>query len=51
MFTLNVSGATVSYSPLNYCKEMIADDTQDEKLKNALKAFYLYYAEADRYFS
>ena len=47
---MNVSGATVTYSPLNYCKEMIADDTQDEKLKNALKALYLYWQAADRYF-
>ncbi len=33
------------------CKEMIADSETDGNLKNALKAFYLYYAEADRYFS
>ena len=49
-FSLNVNGATVTYSPLNYCEEMIADDTQDEKLKNALKALYLYWQAADRYF-
>ena len=51
VFTLNVSGTTVTYSPLNYCKEMIADSETDGNLKNALKAFYLYYTEADRYFS
>ena len=50
VFTLNVSGTTVTYSPLNYCKEMIADSETDGKLKNALKAFYLYWQAADRYF-
>ena len=50
VFTLNVSGVTVKYSPMNYCKEMLADNAQDEKLKNAIKAFYLYWQAADRYF-
>ncbi len=50
MFTLNVSGATVKYSPLNYCKKVLTDDATDSKLKNALKAFYLYYEAAYVYF-
>ena len=48
--TLNVSGGTVSYSPLNYCKYVLADDTQDEKLQNAVKALYLYWQAAAAYF-
>ncbi len=50
VFTLNVSGTTVTYSPLNYCKEMIADSETDGNLKNALKALYLYWQAADGYF-
>ena len=48
--TLNVSGGTVSYSPLNYCKYVLADDSQDEKLQNAVKALYLYWQAAAAYF-
>ena len=51
MFTLNVSGTTVKYSPLNYCKKVLTDDATDSKLKNAIKAFYLYYNAADEYFN
>ena len=48
--TLNVSGATVKYSPLNYCKYMLANDKADANLKNVLKALYWYYMAADTYF-
>ena len=51
VFTLNVSGATVSFSPMNYCKEMLADNAQDDNLKNALKALYWYWDAADLYFN
>ena len=50
IFTLNVNGVTVSYSPLNYCKYVLADDTQNENLQNAVKALYLYWQAAAAYF-
>ena len=50
IFTLNVSGGTVSYSTLNYCKYVLADNTQDENLQNAVKALYLYWQAAAAYF-
>ncbi len=49
-FTLNVNGGTVTYSPLNYCKNVLDDDTTDEKLQNVVKALYAYWQAADRYF-
>ena len=51
ILTLNVSGGTVSYSPLNYCKYVLADNTQDGNLQNAVKALYLYWQVAATYFS
>ena len=50
ILTLNVSGGTVSYSPLNYCKYVLADDTQNENLQNAVKALVLYWQAATAYF-
>ena len=58
-FTLTVNGGTVTYSPLNYCKNVLPDSTaspdeaqnqQDEKLQNVVKALYLYWQAADAYF-
>ena len=46
-----VSGGSVSYSPLNYCKYVLADNMQDENLQNAVKALYLYWQAAATYFS
>ena len=58
VFRLNVNGTTVTYSPLNYCKNILtpsaatADEaqSQDEKLVNVVKALYLYWQAADSYF-
>ena len=33
-----------------YCKNVLADDTQDEKLRNVAKALYLYWKAAESYF-
>ena len=58
-FNLTVNGGTVTYSPLNYCKNVLPDSTaspdeaqnqQDEKLQNVVKALYLYWQVADAYF-
>ena len=51
IITLNINGGTVSYSPMNYCKNVLDDDTQDEKLQNAVKSLYLYWKAASEYFS
>ncbi|GEM_PF-2766113 len=48
--TLRVNGATVSYSPLNYCKYALEDPATEENLKNVIKALYWYYKAADDYF-
>ena len=58
VFSLNVNGTTVTYSPLNYCKNVLtpssatADEAQpqDEKLVNVVKALYLYWQAANSYF-
>ena len=47
---LNVNGATVSYSPLNYCKNVLDDPSQDENLQNTVKALYWYWQAALEYF-
>ena len=58
-FTLTVNGGTVTYSPLNYCKNVLPDSTaspdeaqnqQDENLQNVVKALYQYWQAADAYF-
>ncbi len=51
VFTLEVGGGTVQYSPLNYCKNVLDDDTQDKKLRNVVKALYLYWQTSSEYFS
>jgi hypothetical protein len=50
IITLTVNGVKVEYSPLNYCKYVLADNTQNEKLQNSLKALYLYWQAAAAYF-
>ena len=50
VFSLNVSGATVKYSPLNYIKNALDGGTDDVKLQNAVKALYLYWDAANMYF-
>ena len=50
-FTLKINGTdAVTYSPLNYCKKVIEDDTRDVNLKNVAKALYLYWQAAKNYF-
>lgn len=51
IITLNINGGTVQYSPLNYCKNVLEDDTQDKKLRNVVKALYLYWQTSSEYFS
>ena len=49
-FTLNVNGGSITYSPLNYCKNVINNEDRPEKLQNTVKALYLYYQAAAAYF-
>ena len=50
-FRLHINGNdAMQYSVLNYCRYVLDDKTQDEKLQNAIKAFYFYYEEAFAYF-
>lgn len=51
IITLAVNGAEVKYSPLNYCKNVLDDDTQDVKLQNVVKALYMYWQAANAYFA
>lgn len=50
---LDVNGVTVTYSPLNYCKNVLASSTAtpDEKLTNVVKALYRYWQAANSYFN
>ena len=51
ILTLKINGSeAISYSPLNYCKNVLDGDTTDEKLQNVVKALYLYWQAADVYF-
>ena len=51
-FTLKINGTyAVTYSPLNYCKNVLAGQTQNEKLQNVVKAFYLYWQAAKKHFN
>ena len=58
VITLNVGDVQVKYSPLNYCKKVLAEPavTSDEeqaqhrRLVNAVKALYAYWLAADSYF-
>ncbi len=51
ILTLKIGGEdAISYSPLNYCKNVLDDDTTDEKLQNVVKALYAYWQAADMYF-
>ena len=58
-FTLSVNGGTITYSPLNYCRNVLAEagatpdeaqNQQDEKLQNVVKALYLYWQAAQACF-
>lgn len=48
--TAGENSGTVTYSPMNYCYNVLNDDTQSDALQNVCKALYLYAAEADEYF-
>ena len=48
-FTVYVNGTkAVDYSPLRYC--YMAQNSDDAKLSNTVKALYLYWFEAEKYF-
>lgn len=48
-FTVMVNGTgSVTYSPMTYCYK--AQTSSDAKLANTVKALYLYWVEADKYF-
>lgn len=49
-FTLMWGNYAVTYSPMNYCFEVLNDPNSDEKLVNVCKALYLYWQAADTYF-
>ena len=52
ILTLKINGSeAISYSPLNYCKNMLDGGTTNEKLINVVKALYFYWQAADAYFS
>lgn len=49
-FDLEVDGTgNVRYSPLNYCVHILADNTQDPKLIDAVKALCRYWQAAAEY--
>ena len=50
IYTLSVNGTNVKYSPLNYCKNALDGGTDDENLKNVVKALYHYWQAAADYF-
>lgn len=51
IMALKINGnEAISYSPLNYCKNVLDDDTTDENLQNVVKALYAYWQAADQYF-
>ena len=49
-FTLMWGNYAVTYSPMNYCYNVLNDPNSDEKLVNVCKALYLYWQAADTYF-
>ena len=52
ILTLKINGSeAISYSPLNYCKNMLDGGTTNEKLINVVKALYFYRQAADAFFS
>ena len=52
ILTLKINGSeAISYSPLNYCKNVLDGGTTNEKLINVVKALYFYRQAADAYFS
>lgn len=51
ILTLKVNGnESISYSPLNYCKNASDGGSDDENLINIVKALYLYWQAANAYF-
>lgn len=48
--TSNGQSGTFTYSPLTYCYKSANSQTADVKLQNVVKAIYLYWLEADKYF-
>ncbi|MCR5783112.1 MAG: hypothetical protein K6G90_10310 [Clostridia bacterium] len=51
VFTLKVNeSGSVTYSPLNYCKTVLDDETQPDELKDVVKALYFYWQAAVAYF-
>jgi len=51
VLTLKINGnEAISYSPLNYCKNALDDDSTNEKLQNVVKALYFYWQAANAYF-
>ncbi len=49
--TLKCNGGTVNYSPLNYCKDVLANKKYTQTLKNVAKALFLYWQAASDYSS
>ena len=49
-FTLMWGNYAVTYSPMNYCYNVLNDPNSDEKLVNVCKALYLYWHAAETYF-
>ena len=49
-FTLHVNSGTITYSPLNYVKNVINGDQADEKLINLVKALYFYWQASEDYY-
>ena len=49
-FFLNINGNNyVSYSPMNYCYNVLNSDAYDEDLKNVMRALYKYWQTASDY--
>ncbi|GEM_PF-2074474 len=46
----NQNAGTVTYSPMKYCYNVLNSGTDDENLKNVVRAFYLYTVAAKDYF-
>ncbi len=50
-FTLNVNDGTITYSPLNYIYNALNGGTENENMKNAVKALYRYWKAAVAFFA
>ena len=49
--TAGAESGSVTYSPMNYCSNVISDDTNDQNLINVTKTLILYAQAAEAYFS